>query len=150
MIWSNMSIRKYKADDFPIVSEIYASSKLDEVINEDSEFTLIPLEKDDKRLSILMASDIYVYDEQGILGYGAHDGPEITALYVHPRHRGRGVGITLLKYLLSKIPQQAYLYVAKSNTLAIGIYQKFGFEIIEEFQVIYNGVPVLANKLIRY
>ncbi len=96
-----------------------------------------------------MASDIYVYEDQGVIGYGAHDGPEITALYVHPRHRGRGVGISLLEHLLSKIPQQAYLFVAKSNTFAVGIYQKYGFEIVEEFEVIYNGVPVLANKLIR-
>ena len=90
-----MSIREYRKDDFPFLFDIYAHSKLDELINEESEFTLIPLEKDDRRLSILMASDIYVYDEQGIIGYGAHDGPEITALFVHPKHRGRGVGITL-------------------------------------------------------
>lgn len=117
------------------------------MINDDSDITLIPLEKDVKWLLILMASDIYVYDDQGIIGYGAHDGPEITALYVHPKHRGRGVGITLLEHLLSKIPHQAYLYVAKLNALAIGVYQKYGLEIVEEFQVIYNGVPVIANIL---
>ena len=144
-----MSIREYRESDFPILSDIYARSKLDEVINEESDFTLIPLEKDAQRLSILMASDIYVYDDLGIMGYGAHDGSEITALFVHPEHRGRGVGGTLLEHLLSKIPQQAYLYVAKSNALAIGIYQKYGFEIVDEFQVFYSGVPVRANKLIR-
>ena len=144
-----MSIREYIDDDFTRLSAIYANSKLDELINEDSEFTLVPLEEDDKRLSILMASDIYVYDDQGIIGYGAHDGSEITALFVHPEHRGRGVGRTLLEYLLSKIPEQAYLYVARSNELAIGIYQEFGFEIVEEFQVIYNRVPAIAAKLIR-
>ena len=144
-----MSIREYIDDDFPRLSAIYANSKLDELINEDSGFTLVPLEEDDKRLSILMASDIYVYDDQGIIGYGAHDGSEITALFVHPEHRGRGVGRALLEYLLSKIPEQAYLYVARSNELAIGIYQEFGFEIVEEFQVIYNRMPVIAAKLIR-
>ena len=142
-----MSIRKYKDEDFPTLSDIYARSKLDEVINEDGEFTLIPLEEDDKRLAKLLASDIYVYEDQGVIGYGAHDGPEITALYVHPNHRGQGVGIILLEHMLAKIPQKAYLYVAKSNRRAIGIYQKFGFVIVEEFEVIYNGVPVMASKL---
>ena len=144
-----MGIRKYIARDFPDISEIYSHSKLDELINEKSEFSLIPLNKDNKRLQILMASDIYVYTEQNIIGYGGYNNREITALFVHPEHRGRGVGIALLEFLISKIPSHAYLYVAKSNIAAITLYRKHEFEIVDEFQAEYNGIPVLANKMIR-
>lgn len=142
-----MHIREYTNKDFPFIAEIYGGSKLDELTNEESNFSLIPLEEDSRRLSTLMASEIYVYDNNGIMGYGAHKGHEITALFVAPKHRKKGIGVALFKYLLTKTSSQAYLYVAKSNDVAVSLYESYGFEKDEEFQAEYNGIPVQAMKM---
>lgn len=142
-----MNIRKFKEDDFKSILDVYAASKLDELKNEKIVFELLPLEKDTKRLKQLQKSDIYVCEEDGIIGYAAHCGPEISALFVHPRGRRKGIGECLLKFILSVINGPAELYVAKSNTPAKELYKKYDFKIAEEFETDYNGIPVLANKM---
>lgn len=85
-----MSIQTFKQNDLAAIVDIYDRSKLDELKFEVKPFTLLPLHKDDLRFSGLMASEIYVYQDQGrILGFGAINGNEIRALFVHPEHRKR-------------------------------------------------------------
>jgi ribosomal protein S18 acetylase RimI-like enzyme len=43
----------------------------------------------------------------------------------------------------------AILSVPKSNHLAIGFYEAVAFTITSEFETTYNGIPVLANVMIR-
>ena len=117
-----MNIRPYTESDFPEISEIYATSKLDEFVNETNESQLIPLEKDHKSLAQLKESDIHVYeDESGkVRGYGAIYGSKIRMLFVHPDSRGRGLGKGILEYLLSKTSGQVTFFVVNSNTHAKG------------------------------
>lgn len=144
-----MNIRKYNKNDYDAILDIYAASKLDELLFEEDMFELLPLEKDATRLSKLMESEIYIYEDSGVIGYGANCGSEIRALFVHPKGRKKGIGKCLLEFLLSKIPGEATLYVAKSNEPAKKLYKKFGFEVVEEFETSYNGIPVFANKMKR-
>lgn len=145
---SCMKIRPFQPGDFATLAEIYTLSKLDELRFEEEQFELLPLELDYKRHSGLMESRIYVCEIGGVLGYGAVCGDEIRALFVHPLARGKGVGSSLLAYLLSKIELPARLYVAKSNAPAKKLYQRYGFAITREFQTDYNGKPVSANEMV--
>ena len=142
-----MSIRKFAEKDRKKIIEIYDQSKLDELKYEVVEFMLLPLEKDKVRYGQLNESDIYVYEENGVVGYGASYDAEIRALFVLPAVRGRGVGTNLLKYILSKISGKATLYVAASNRPSINLYKKFGFKIIGEFETSYNKIDVIAVKM---
>ena len=153
-----MTIRSFTRSDFPAILDIYAHSKLDELIHEKKTFKLIPLNQDEKRLAQLKASDIYVYEvENNIIAYGAvfnHKNSEdrtfnneIRALFVHPHHRKQGIAQQLLKHLLKNMNGSADLYVAKSNQNAKALYEKFGFEISDEFETEYGGVSVIANKM---
>lgn len=145
-----MSIRAYIQDDLPVIFDIYNRSKLDELNFEDNIFTLLPLEKDEARLSGLIESDIYVYQEQErISGYGAICGNEIRALFVHPDFRGKGIGKNLLEFLLSLIQGQPCLYVASSNQPAKRLYQLYGFNVTDTFETTYNQEPVIAQKMVR-
>jgi putative acetyltransferase len=144
-----MKIRKYKTDDFVSISEIYSLSKLDELQQEKTDFELLPLASDTKRLNQLVESDIYVYDENGVIGYCAIYDSEIRALFVHPDFRNIGIGKKMLEFLLAKINGNITLYVAKSNVTAKTLYSQYGFEVTDEFETSYNGKPVLANKMER-
>lgn len=144
-----MGIRPFRENDFTAVLDIYAKSKLDELTYERREFVLLPLDQDQKRLAELHESDIYVFEDNGVIGYGALFGSEIRALFVLPDCRGRGIGKLLLKHLLSCIEGPAVLYVAKSNAPAKSLYETFGFKVGEEFETTYNCVSVLANKMVR-
>ncbi|MBQ4880296.1 GNAT family N-acetyltransferase [Pseudoalteromonas luteoviolacea] len=145
-----MNIRAYTQNDLASIFDIYRRSKLDELKFEEKVFTLLPLEEDKERLRGLMESQIYVYQEQGqILGFGANCGHEIRALFVAPKHRGKGVGKALFEFLLSNIHGQPCLYVASTNQPAKYLYHEYGFSVTETFETTYNQVSVIAQKMVR-
>ena len=146
---STLNIHPFVPSDFPRLLDIYAASKLDELKNEPRTFELLPLDQDSQRLDQLLESDIYVYKNADMMAYGALHQDEIRALFVHPESRGNGIGKALLEFLLLKIKGEACLYVAKSNVSAKALYGAYGFKVTEEFETQYNGVSVLANKMIR-
>ena len=144
-----MNIRPFRDNDFPEILNIYANSKLDELSFESEEFKLLPLDEDEIRLAELKESDIYVYEDGGVIGYGALFGSEIRALFVCPGARGKGIGKSLLDFMLLNVTGTVSLYVAKTNAPAKQLYNNFGFIITDEFETTYNGVSVLANKMVR-
>ncbi len=143
------TIRPANEKDFPSLKAIYDQSKLDELRYEKRRFSLLPLEKDKKRLSQLMESQIFVYGNVEVLGYGAIFESEIRALFISPPFRKKGIGKTLLEHLLGQSSGETSLYVAKSNQPAKALYQKYGFVTVDEFETTYNGVEVFANKMVR-
>ena len=143
-----MNLRPFNHDDLPAILEIYRQSKLDELRFENQAFTLLPLENDDIRLGQFLESDIFVYQDDGILGYCALFQSEIRALFVKPNARGHGIGKRLLEFLLNKTVGEASLYIAKTNAPAKLLYESYGFKVTEEFQTKYNGTPVFANKMV--
>jgi putative acetyltransferase len=144
-----MAIRGLSSNDVPAVHAIYNESKLDELRFEDNDFTLLPLHLDVKRREALWESDIYVYDDGKVLGYGALYQNEIRALFVSSEARGKGIGKALMVNLLSKASMPVFLWVAASNKPAIKLYESFHFKIVETFLADYNGVPVLVSGMIK-
>ncbi len=145
-----MTIRPFNNADLPAIFDIYRHCKLDELRFEQQTFTLLPLEDDEIRLGQLLASSIFVYEDDDILGYGALFNSEIRALFVTPQARGQGLGQLLLDFLLHKTTGDTSLYVAKTNAPAKQLYEKYGFRVTEEFQTQYNGLPVQANKMVLH
>lgn len=143
------SIRKYVESDFSSISEIYALCKLDELKYEDKEFEFIALADDRKRLDRLNKSDVYVYEDNNIIAYVAYCDDEITALFVHPDHRRKGIAKQLLEFILAKTPAAVNLNVARSNWPAKTLYSRYGFKDVCEFETSYNGVTVIANTMER-
>ncbi|MGH1484959.1 MAG: GNAT family N-acetyltransferase [Cellvibrionaceae bacterium] len=143
-------IRPYTQKDYSGILTIYHQSKLDELRYEKNTFTLLPLNKDSRRLQQLLDSDIYVYEEeQQVIAYAALCDAEIRALFVEPNSRGKGVGRKLLTFLLERAPQSTTLNIAKSNIPAKKLYEQYNFKVIKEFKTDYNGITVSANTMKR-
>jgi ribosomal protein S18 acetylase RimI-like enzyme len=141
-------IQEYKNRDFHQVEKIYNRSKLDEFYGELSEFSLVPLSEDNEMTTLFSESQIYVYGGEEILGFCGHKGNYISWLFVDPEHRGKGVAEALLLHILPILESTASLTVLKSNKRAISLYAKLGFEVEREFETKYQGIPVVANKLV--
>lgn len=144
-----MNIRPFRESDFPEIIHIYARCKLDELAYENNTFKLIPLDRDQKRLTELQESAIYVCEADGVVGYGALFGSQIRALFIHPDSRGKGFGKRLLTHLLSLSDGPVTLQVVKSNLPAMRLYQECSFKLVEEIEAFYNGVDVIAYKMLR-
>ena len=110
---------------------------LDKVAAMEKEIFSMPWSKESFRESLLQNySYFFVAEEDDILGYcGVHnfggDG-EITNVAVDKNARGQGVATKMLHYAMEetkKIGVEAFtLEVRVSNTNAIGLYEKLGFE----------------------
>lgn len=144
-----MHIRTLRNEEFDLVENIYALSKLDELRYESNCFQLLPIRQDERRLRELLECDIYVFEDGRVLGYGALVQDEIRALYVLPDARGMGVGSRLLEFMLNRVTHPVRLFIAKSNSPARCLYERYGFRIAREFETTYNGVPVLVNEMAR-
>lgn len=64
-----------------------------------------------------------------VIGYAWREYAEIIAVAVAEKWRGKGVGIMLIKHLISGM-DEAFLEVRESNNAAIDLYLKVGFKII--------------------
>ncbi|OCQ23566.1 hypothetical protein A7985_06390 [Pseudoalteromonas luteoviolacea] len=144
-----MKIRALTNHDWPVIFDIYAKSKLDELQNESQDFMLVPLEHDTQRLTELEESDVYICEHGKVMGFGAIFKNEIRALFVHPNYRGCGVGQTLLEKLQSVGQRTISLNVANSNSTAINLYVKNGFRFEKEFTANYHGIPVKASTMTK-
>lgn len=77
--------------------------------------------------------DVYLLLEgEDLIGSVALKGNEIDDLIVSPYYQGRGYGKKILLWAMDNIKsERIFLHVADWNKRAIGLYKKYGFEIVE-------------------
>jgi len=123
--------RRMKTEDIPSVLEIERLSFTNpwsretfvgEIQNDIISFPLVLIEKPESRLV-------------GYLVYWRiHDDVQINNIAVHPDYRGRGFGEAMLRSLIKNLKKEEVTFISLevrcSNTPAISLYRKFGFEVI--------------------
>ena len=144
-----MTIRDFNISDLTEVASVYDASKVEELKNEPIHFSLPPIISDQQRLAKLLESNIYVYDDNNLLGFAAVHNDEIRGLFVKPEFLGQGVGEQLLQFILAQHSLPLHLSVVKSNISAITLYKKYGFEIARDFDAAENDPPILVCEMVR-
>ena len=87
--------------------------------------------------------------------YNIEDEVHILNVAVHPDYRGKGYGTKLLHHVLTTFHKERtmefFLEVRESNTAAIHLYRKFGFEIIGKRRRYYSETneDALVMSLLR-
>ncbi len=62
------------------------------------------------------------------------DGVQIASLVVHPQKTRRGFGAKLVEHALELAESRTVLVqTARDNNIAIGLYEKLGFELVRQF-----------------
>lgn len=57
---------------------------------------------------------------------------ELDDLYILPEYRGQGIGRLVVKKCCAETEKPVYLYVFRRNEGAVRLYQRLGFEIVQE------------------
>ncbi|MBR3900424.1 MAG: ribosomal protein S18-alanine N-acetyltransferase [Ruminococcus sp.] len=90
-----------------------------------------------------------------ICGFFAADEAEITSVAVSPEHRRKGIAAALMEEYFRTLPdvvESIFLEVRESNSAAIGLYQKFGFQKIslrKNFYSFPDENAVVMQKLLN-
>ena len=69
----------------------------------------------------------------------------LEEIFIEEHYRNKGIGESVLRYILSNINNNVYLWVYKDNIKAIKLYNKLGFNIKEETDTRYY-MEYLINK----
>jgi len=69
----------------------------------------------------------------------------LEEIFIEEQYRNKGIGESVLRYILSNINNNVYLWVYKDNIKAIKLYNKLGFNIKEETDTRYY-MEYLINK----
>jgi ribosomal protein S18 acetylase RimI-like enzyme len=75
-----------------------------------------------------------------VVAFMGVDGTEIVMLFVHPDHRGRGAGRTLVEYATAGLGARR-VQVNEQNAQAVGFYEHLGFGIVGRSPVDADGRP---------
>jgi [ribosomal protein S18]-alanine N-acetyltransferase len=143
-----LTLRRYTGADWAAVRDIHDRCKVDEIRGSIDSAAIVPFEQDPPTLVMFCRSDIVVAtDSQEILGFTGTIGNYISWLCVHPTHRRRGVGTTLLRQTLAGIRGPATLNVFARNEPARRLYARIGFVVEHEFVGNFNGQPVDVVRL---
>ncbi len=103
--------------------------------------------------------NIYVYEREGqVLGCvsvnSARDNKRhwcIHSFAVDERFRGRGIGSSLLKYVIElygRLGTKTFLLEVRDNNPAIRLYKRLGFEIVTHFKIMEWRNPRLEERII--
>ena len=143
-----MEVRKYHTGDYDFIERIYNASRLDEFYAEQSQLVLEPWSDDEYVQSILEESEIYVCENETVIGFCGYLNKHINWLFVAPEYRGSGVASRLLSVVLPLVGEGATLTVGQSNERANNLYSKFGFIVKRKFVVNYQSKELAVSTLV--
>lgn len=89
------------------------------------------------------------YENNTIIGFLGVADQNLEMLFIHPEHRGKRVGKTLLEYAISNL-NVTKVDVNEQNEQAVGFYKHCGFETIGRSELDASGkpYPILHMELI--
>lgn len=75
---------------------------------------------------------------------------ELIAMYMKPEHQRSGYGKKLLDDGLSRLKggQQLFVYVESENRKGRNFYEANGFQLLEEFEELFEGHPLQTAKYV--
>ncbi|OWW24478.1 GNAT family N-acetyltransferase [Zobellia sp. OII3] len=90
----------------------------------------------------------YRDENNAIIGFLGVADQNLEMLFIHPTHRGKSIGKTLLEYAINSL-NVTKVDVNEQNEQAVGFYKHFDFEIIGKSQLDASGkpYPILHMKL---
>jgi ribosomal protein S18 acetylase RimI-like enzyme len=100
-----------------------------------------------------MLTRVYVIEHAGqICGYimahrqSSQEHWILTSLFVTPAAQGAGLGSQLIDHFLQSTRSQSELLVIAGNKAAIRLYQKYGYQLVDETEGSFYGAPLAKMR----
>lgn len=128
-----LSVRKYKPEDWPRLVEIHDSARKTELRLAQMDDAFLPLCEAAPREGLFVYHlDVAVLNHL-VVGFIAYSEDEIAWLYVDLAFARQGIGKCLVAHALENIPvRPVVLEVLSGNEPAIRFYHALGFETVEK------------------
>ena len=162
----NITIRKAKLGDEKILAHIQTESWKSAFAD------IISAEDLERRTDITKVETMYEndlksgYAEMSILEIGGNphciaawrkarnpqfsDCAELICIHSLTENRGKGYGSMMMNHIIDEIKNTDYnsvvLWVFEKNTRARNFYEKYGFELTDNTQTVYDAVEVMYRK----
>lgn len=122
-----LTIRPYCGQDWSRIAAIHDSARKQELAWAGLSGAFLPLETAAEREG-LFDYTVQVAELDGlVVGFTAYTQEELAWLYVDPDYMGRGVGKSLVQYVLDHTARPLSIEVLYGNLPALGLYQSMGF-----------------------
>jgi L-amino acid N-acyltransferase YncA len=164
----NLSFEDATIDDLPIIVDIYNSTVAGRMVTADT--TIVSVESkipwfeehsaDRRPLWVIKNEDRRIIgwaSYQDFYGRPAYNGTAEISIYLHPDHRGKGLGKQVLYYCMEQAGRLGITtllgYIFAHNEPSIKLFQKAGFEQwaflpdIAELDGIKRSVVILGKKV---
>jgi len=119
-------IRRATADDGAAVSGIFVRAR--------DEMTYLPRIVDEHRPLLggwfIERDEIWVAEEDEIVGFVGLNGDELSHIYVDPDFQGQGLGTRMLDHAKTLRPDRLELWVFQKNEGARRFYDRHGFQLV--------------------
>ena len=122
-----MIIRPYRPDDWVAICELHDASRLYELRCSVGEDAFLTLAETGENEGLFDGSLDVLEDNDSIVGFVGYSTDEMTWLYVHPDHFGKGYGRHLLRHAIAVTGPVLRTEALEGNVAAAALYQSEGF-----------------------
>ena len=130
---THLTIREYRADDWPAICRVHDRSRPDELRGSYDPRAFIPLAEDPERASLEACDRFVAQLGDEVVGFAGIDDPYLAWLYIDPAHYRRGIGRALLRHCLARLGDDAWTQACGNNEAALRLYLGEGFVIESRF-----------------
>ncbi len=128
----NIKIREYQQQDWQRLIEIHDKARTNELQLAGLNDAFLPLAEAAFREGLFEYTICVATISKEVLGFAAYTEEELAWLYVDPAYNHRGIGKSLIEYVIKNITKRPiHVEVLAGNEPAINLYKSMGFETVE-------------------
>lgn len=149
--------RKYVSKDFPAIKQLFyesVHSTADDVYSVAQKEAWAPRDVSYEHMHTALQNTIAycAFDNDLLVGFGNIDSAGyLDYLYVDKDFQRRGIGSALLKILEDEARTLKLSHITTHASLvAKPLFEKYGFKVVKEQQVLRNGVLLTNFEMIKY
>jgi ribosomal protein S18 acetylase RimI-like enzyme len=124
-------IRPYRPDDWPDLCAVHDASRLFELRASIGDSAFLPLAETGENEGIFDGRLDVAQINGAIVGFVGFSDDELTWLYVHPGHFGKGIGRQLLRHAIEAAGPVFQTEVLEGNNIATKLYESEGFLVVD-------------------
>jgi ribosomal protein S18 acetylase RimI-like enzyme len=143
-----ITIREYRAADWPAVCVVHDRARPDELQGSCDPRAFVPLaEEQDDAENFQRSRKFVACVGAQVIGFVGVDGTYVSWLYVDPAYYGQGIGRRLLRLSIELIGFEAWTVTLAGNLRARGLYESEGFQVARTFETENAGYPCTCVQL---